>query len=836
MPCPVRLKSLYAMTNRLSLRTGLVLAFVAQLIGAMVLLGYLNWQAGTLQATAISIVALAISVFLGLMIVGWILTPIRQLKAAAQDMAQGNWQVPLRINRSDELGELAQAFNLMAAQLQQSFAEMQALNLALTASEQRWRQVLDGLPLGIVVINRQGDLVFGNEMVLQLLAISAPTATAPLPLTQVLQAVQAGSQTPYPLETLPLMQSLKGQATQADDLELHQFGRIIPLEMTSTPIFDQAGQVEFAIAAIQDITARKQAQQVLTDYSQRLEREVAERTAALQQIEATQRAMLTAIPDLLIRYSGDGIYLDIMSSGEVPLLISQESSVGRHVTDVLPAAMAAERLHYIRQALATGTPQVYEYSFRRDQELRYEEARVIVSAEQEVLVMVRDITERKQAENSLRESQLLYRSLTEVLPHGLYRIDPEGRITFANPAFLTILNRSLETCLGAFIYDFYPPQLVQQNRQDDQQVMATGEIIKQTETCPDPDQPEQVSYRQIIKSPIYDANGAIVGMQGVFWDVTDLKRTEAALAHQRQFLQSVIDNIPSAIVVKDQEGRIRTANQASAAMHGITLADMVGQFETDFNTHITEGDQTDDQAFDQQVMQSRVPYQTEQKIIDVNGISRWYQVLVNPFQTADDRVEGVIRNYIDITERRQTEIALTSANEQLEQLATQDGLTRIANRRRFDDYLQQEWQRMVREQQPLSLILFDVDFFKAYNDYYGHQQGDEALTAIARAAHQSVKRAADLIARYGGEEFAVVLPNTRRVGAEIVAQAIQSQIADLRLSHKLSKVNDYLTVSMGLASVVPQPGQTPDQLVAAADAALYQAKRRGRNRYWIRLL
>jgi diguanylate cyclase (GGDEF)-like protein len=199
-------------------------------------------------------------------------------------------------------------------------------------------------------------------------------------------------------------------------------------------------------------------------------------------------------------------------------------------------------------------------------------------------------------------------------------------------------------------------------------------------------------------------------------------------------------------------------------------------------------------------------------------------------------VIGVVNNAIEITERKQVETALQEANQKLEQLATHDGLTQIANRRYFDEYLQQEWQRMTREQQPLSLILLDVDCFKAYNDYFGHQQGDEGLVTIAQAVQQVVKRSADLLARYGGEEFGVILPNTRRSGAESVAQAIQSEIKALRLPHPKSRVNDYLTVSMGIASVVPTPSQAVEDLVAAADSALYQAKRRGRDRYWIRLI
>ena len=315
-----------------------------------------------------------------------------------------------------------------------------------------------------------------------------------------------------------------------------------------------------------------------------------------------------------------------------------------------------------------------------------------------------------------------------------------------------------------------------------------------------------------------------------------LRPTETTLDTQKQFLQNVIDSIPTMIVVKDRCHRIQVANQAAAILHGFTPTQMVGQGEGDINPHLSLAETERLEQISQQVMATQVAYQLEQKLVDVEGNSRWYQILISPFKDREGRVMGVVNNAIEITERKRVETALQEANQKLEQLATHDGLTHSANRRYFDEYLQQEWQRMTREQQPLSLILLDVDCFKAYNDYFGHQQGDEGLVAIAQAIRQAVKRSVDLLARYGGEEFGVILPNTRRSGAESVAQAIQAEIKALRLPHPKSRVNDYLTVSMGIASVVPTPSQAAADLVAAADSALYQAKRRGRDRYWIRLI
>jgi diguanylate cyclase (GGDEF)-like protein/PAS domain S-box-containing protein len=175
---------------------------------------------------------------------------------------------------------------------------------------------------------------------------------------------------------------------------------------------------------------------------------------------------------------------------------------------------------------------------------------------------------------------------------------------------------------------------------------------------------------------------------------------------------------------------------------------------------------------------------------------------------------------------------LEIANRQLEQLAFLDGLTQIANRRRFDEYLEREWRRLRREQVPLSLILCDVDYFKRYNDTYGHPKGDECLQQIARVLEQVSQRPADLAARYGGEEFALILPCTDAAGASQIVESIQERIRNLRIMN----VSSYITLSFGVTSAVPSDVASIQTLIASADLALYQAKASGKNRYIVNLV
>ncbi|MEO1593127.1 MAG: diguanylate cyclase [Cyanobacteria bacterium J06632_22] len=176
---------------------------------------------------------------------------------------------------------------------------------------------------------------------------------------------------------------------------------------------------------------------------------------------------------------------------------------------------------------------------------------------------------------------------------------------------------------------------------------------------------------------------------------------------------------------------------------------------------------------------------------------------------------------------------LQQANAELEALALTDSLTQLANRRQFDRHLAKEWQRLSREQKPLSLILCDIDYFKRYNDLYGHPTGDRALSQVAQALVQASRRPADLVARYGGEEFAVVLPNTSTRGAYKVAQAVSQQIEKLNIQHEGSEVSNRLTATLGIATVIPSRDLRLHDLVEAADMALYYAKNHGRNRIYV---
>jgi diguanylate cyclase (GGDEF)-like protein len=415
-------------------------------------------HATTRTTIVLCLLALLVSIIVAILMARWITRPILQLNAETKKIAKGYLSRTVIVNRTDEVGELADSFNRMSEQLQTSFDALQTLNEELLCSESRLTQFLEALPIGVVVYNYDGTFAYYNQTAKHLLALEHIPENPSEQFALTYQIYVAGTNQLYPTEKLPGFRALQGESVTLDDLEIHREGKIIALEVRATPIFAPQEQIAYAIVAFADITKRKQAQKILSDYYYILETQVAERTTELEQ-----------------------------------------------------------------------------------------------------------------------------------------------------------------------------------------------------------------------------------------------------------------------------------------------------------------------------------------------------------------------------------------ANQQLHRLANLDGLTQVANRRRFDEYLNLEWKRLVREKQPLSLVMFDIDYFKFYNDCYGHQAGDDCLKQIASALSRALKRPADLAARYGGEEFAAILPNTELLGAVAVARAIQEEVKQLKIPHERSEVSEYVTLSMGVTSTIPTQDLSVEDLVAAADEALYKAKKRGRDRFLIYL-
>ena len=301
----------------------------------------------------------------------------------------------------------AQVLNLLSTQAAIAI-ENAKLYSKLRASESQMAQFLEAVPVGIGVVDTLGRPCYANQQAIELLGKGIVPAATSDQLAEVYQLHLAGTNQPYPIENLPVMRALSGERTRIDDLEIRQRNTTIPVEGWGTPIFDEQGNIVYAISAFQDISERKRAERLIADYNQTLEQQVAERTlelereqAALQQSEATNRAIISAIPDLLIQMGQDGTYLKVVRSGNFQLFNPQQLKAGVNVYDVLPPNIAQMRMEYAQQAIQTGELQVYEQRIVNEDQVYNQEVRIAASGNDEVLVMVRDISEQKNA--ALRE-------------------------------------------------------------------------------------------------------------------------------------------------------------------------------------------------------------------------------------------------------------------------------------------------------------------------------------------------------------------------------------------------------------------------------------------------
>jgi len=214
-------------------------------------------------------------------------------------------------------------------------------------------------------------------------------------------------------------------------------------------------------------------------------------------------------------------------------------------------------------------------------------------------------------------------------------------------------------------------------------------------------------------------------------------------------------------------------------------------------------------------------------------------IFITAMTNIEDETKGLEMGAIDyifkpvsapiLKARVKNHLELKRYRDILEKQSFMDGLTGLANRRYFDETFDKEWRRALRSGEALSLVFIDIDFFKKYNDCYGHLAGDDCLRQVGIILKNSLKRAGDLVARYGGEEFIIVLPSTSQADAVRVGEKVRSNIASLRVVHPRSDVSKYITVSVGIATVIPEQSMIPASLLAQADKALYQAKRQGRN-------
>jgi diguanylate cyclase (GGDEF)-like protein/PAS domain S-box-containing protein len=302
-------------------------------------------------------------------------------------------------------------------------------------------------------------------------------------------------------------------------------------------------------------------------------------------------------------------------------------------------------------------------------------------------------------------------------------------------------------------------------------------------------------------------------------------KTEIRLKNSEERYKTLVELSPEMIDVR-HKGTILYMNPAGIQMlEAASQEQVIGKPVLDF---IHPNDWNTIKQQEQENLEiGMLSQKTEEKFVTLQGKN--IDVEVKATRIPYDGKNAILAISRDITKQKRVERNLLKANEQLTEIATVDGLTGVANRRRMDDFLKSEWSRSIRNSTLLSFIMLDIDFFKNYNDSHGHLIGDECLIAVAGSIRKGLSRPSDFLARYGGEEFAVILPETHLEGAIHVAERIRKQVEALAIPHSKSKIAKIITVSVGVSTMMGNIFKEATSLINSADKALYASKRSGRN-------
>lgn len=317
-------------------------------------------------------------------------------------------------------------------------------------------------------------------------------------------------------------------------------------------------------------------------------------------------------------------------------------------------------------------------------------------------------------------------------------------------------------------------------------------------------------------------------------DVTERKRAENeaeqawnALRKSEQMYRIIADHSTDMISKHDGSGRFLYVSPACRKLLGYEPEELVGNIAYElFHPDDVGAMIKTQEGFNGSSDIVFTSYRVRRK----DGSYVWFETTGSILRRDNGEFKEALFTSRDISTRKNLEQQLMQTNELLQRISTIDALTGVANRRSFDECYAMEWRQALRFSTPLTVILVDIDYFKKFNDTYGHQEGDLCLQQVADALRGAVKRPSDIIARYGGEEFVIVLPITDEVGAQKVAQQLRREVERLSIPHRQSDVSPVVTASLGTATIVPTREMTRHELLLQADKALYQAKKDGRNR------
>ncbi len=583
------------------------------------------------------LLSLALAIGVGIITVRWVTRPMLQLNQAAGELAKGHWQQPIEVRRSDEVGELAQSFNQMASQLKDSFltlenrnTELQQARDELTKANEQLEAVLDAVPGPISWIAAEGFYLGINSHLAQSLSLPAE-AIVGNPVGVV------GDNPDYINFINQFLNSPEDSASQ--EIPIVENG-----EERYYLLAAQKYQQGNAIVVVGiDITERRQAEE------------------SLQQAQLTNEAIVSAIPDLLMRIRRDGVYEGFNLGRSTKALNEENLLAGTSIFELMPLNRASERMRYVQKALETGELQVYEYELEVNGRLQYEEARLMPLGKDEVLIMVRDMTQRKLSERALRQSEANIRALIEAIPDLLIRVNRNGTYQEIQGRNRMLLYDSDDFLEGTSVYDSLPPIEAQRRMQYIHLALQTNMMqVYEQQLAID----GQIQFEE-VRMVVTGKDEVLM----IIRNITDQKRAEAALRIAEENYRGIFENALEGIFQSTPNGRFIRVNPAMARIYGYDSADEMIAHITDITQQIYFN------AADRQEFQNRMDrvgavknhvYQSLRK----DGSTIWVEENTRAVQDEHGNLiyyEGIIE---DITEqKRRNEILEERVRERTRELS-----------------------------------------------------------------------------------------------------------------------------------------------------------------------
>ncbi|KAF0183105.1 MAG: GAF sensor-containing diguanylate cyclase [Nitrospirae bacterium] len=470
--------------------------------------------------------------------------------------------------------------------------------------------------------------------------------------------------------------------------------------------------------------------------------------------------------------------------------------------------------------------------------------------------IARDITERRQIEDSLRLSEETFRAVLNAITEAAYLIDTHGFVLEHNQTFAVHVGRTGEILRGKLLFDLLPMEDIQRRRVRINEVIKTKKGLRMEDES-------NGRFISLSMYPICDSDGDVAKIAVFGQDITWLRQAQETLLLNEERLESLLhlSQMTHESEAEIREHAVEEAVSLTRSKFGYLHFVNEDRGSTDLLLWSREAaHQCSREALlhNPAAMSSGIwtdSFRQRRPIIHndmgadflINGFPEGHPPVTRHLSVPvfDHKrivaIAGVCNKPVPYDETDIAQLGLfmhtmwailmqRQAEEVLKRCSIEDALTGVANRRHFDNVYEAEWRRASREKQPLTVLFMDIDFFKAYNDVYGHQAGDECLKRVAGCLRGVLQRLGDMIARYGGEEFVAILPNTEIAGAIKIAETMREKLIEMQLPHEDSSIAPYLTISVGAATGKPKEAAASDVLLESADRALYQAKNEGRNR------